>query len=123
VNSDLDQVSNNDFLSVNNNLFDVFLGGMDDLLTVLLDLLGDLLGLDDLNLQFLNQNKLLLFLVFDDQFSDVDDTSDNSSNSDDGSVDNKFDSVYNDMNMFNCSDAMNMNSDTMFVRNVDDLLV
>lgn len=54
MDSNLDQVSNNDFLSVNNNLFDVFLGGVDDLLSVFLDLFDDLLGLDDLNLQFLN---------------------------------------------------------------------
>jgi hypothetical protein len=37
-------------------------------------------------------------------------------------VDNNLDSVYNDMDMSDCSDAVNMNLDSVFVRNVDDLL-
>jgi len=39
VSSDDDQVSNDDLLSVFNNLLDVFLGGFDDLLTSLLGFL------------------------------------------------------------------------------------
>ena len=80
---------------MNNNLLDVFLSGFDDLLSVLLDLLSNLLGLNDLNLQFFNQDYVLLFFGSLDQFSDLDDTSDNSSNSKNGSVDNNFNSFDN----------------------------
>jgi hypothetical protein len=99
VDFNLDQVSDNQFLSVDNNLFDVSLGGVDDLLSVCLDLLGDLLGLSDLNLQFLDQDNILGCSSSDDLSSDDGDTMNNCSDVDNGSVDNNVNSFDNNMNV------------------------
>jgi len=122
VDSDLDQVSDDDLLSVDNNSSDVFLRGSDDLLGVNLCLLNDLLSLDDLESQFLDNGDLVHFLSSSDQLSDSDDNSCDTSNSDDDSSHDDLNFSDNDVDVTDGSDLGNMDLDTVFLGNVNGFL-
>lgn len=122
MDSDLDQVSDDDLLSVDNNLSDVFLRGSDDLLSVLLGFLNDLLSLDDFNSQFLDNGDLVHFLSSFDQSSNMNDNSLDTSNSDDDSSHDDLNFSDNDMNVTDSFDLGNMDLDTVFLGNVDGFL-
>ena len=122
MDSDLDQVSDDDLLSVDNNSSDVFLRGSDDLLSVNLSLLNDLLSLQDFDSQFLDNGDLVHFLSSSNQSSDMDDNSLDSSNSDDDSSHDDLNSFDNDMDVTDSSDFVYMDLDTVFLGNVDGFL-
>lgn len=122
MDSDLDQVSDDDLLSVNNNLFDVFLRGFDDLLSVLLCFLNDNLSLDDFESQFLDNSDLVHFLSLSNQLSDSNDNSDGSSNSDNNSSHDDLDSSDNDIDVTDGLDFGYMDLDTVFLGNLDGFL-
>jgi len=122
VDSNLDQVSDDDLLSVNNNLFDVFLRGFDDLLSVLLCFLNDNLSLDDFDSQFLDNSNLVHFLSLYNQLSDSNDNSDGSSNSDNNSSHDDLDSSDNDIDVTDGLDFGYMDLDTVFLGNLDGFL-
>jgi hypothetical protein len=122
VDSDLDQVSDDDLLSVVNNLSDVFLRGSDDLLSVDLGFLNDLLSLDDFDSQFLNKSDLVHFSSSNNQLSDMNDNSLDSLNSDDDLSHDDLNFSDNDMDVSDCSDFVYMDLDTVFLGDVDGFL-
>lgn len=119
---DLDQVSDDDLLSVVNNLSDVFLRGSDDLLSVLLGFLNDLLSMNDFDSQFLDKGDLVHFLSSNNQLSDMNDNSLDTSNSDDDLSHDDLNFSDNDMDVTDCSDFVYMNLNTVFLANVDGFL-
>lgn len=101
---DLDQVSDDDLLAVVNNPSDVDLRGSDDLLSVNLDFLNDLLSLDDFDSQFLNKGELVHFPSSNNQLSDMNDNSLDTFNSDDDLSHDDLNSSDNDMDVTDCFD-------------------
>lgn len=122
MDSDLDQVSDDDLLSVVNNNSDVFLRGSDDLLSVDLCFLNDLLSVDDFDSQFLNKSDLVHFLSSNNQLSDMNDNSLDSLNSDDDLSHDDLNFSDNDMDVSDCSDFVYMDLDTVFLGDVDGFL-
>lgn len=122
MDSDLDQVSDDDLLSVVNNNSDVFLRGSDDLLSVNLGFLNDLLSLDDFDSQVLNKSDLVHFLSSNNQLSDMNDNSLDTFNSDDDLSHDDLNFSDNDMDVTDCSDFVYMDLDTVFLGDVDGFL-
>lgn len=122
MNSDSDQVVDNNSLSVFDNLSDVFLTGLDNLLGSLLNLLEVNLSLFNNNLQFLDDFDLFMFhgsSQFDLQMFPVFVSSDSS---DLESVDGDSDLVDNEVNVVEFDDMFKMNLDTLLLVNSDGLL-
>lgn len=119
---DLDQVSDDDLLAVFNNPSDVYLRGFDDLLSVNLGFLNDLLSLDDFDSQFPDKGDLVHLPSSYNQPSDMNDNSLDTSNSDDDPSHDDLNFSDNDMDVTDCSDFVYMDLDTVFMGNVDGFL-
>jgi hypothetical protein len=119
VDSDLDQVSDDDLLTVSNNNSDVFPRSSDDLLSVFLGFLNDLLSLDDFDSQFLENGDLVHFLSPNNQLSDSNDNSCDTFNSDDDFSHDDLNFSDNNMDVTDCLDFVYMDLDTVFMGNVD----